>query len=86
MKDEKEYEKYIKKSSAIFNRYNGEYLAVDNEPIVLEGKWNYSRCVLIKFCNKEDLQAWYNSVEYQEILKYRLAGADCDTIILDGKD
>lgn len=30
--DEKEYQKYIEKSGSTFRKYNGEYLAVDNNP------------------------------------------------------
>ena len=40
--DEIEYQKYIDKSGEIFEKYNGEYLSVDNNPVILEGKWDYS--------------------------------------------
>ena len=61
-------------------------MAVDNEPIVLEGKFDYTRCVLIKFKSKSDFENWYKSDDYQEILKHRLKGADCDTILVKGLD
>lgn len=79
--DEVEYQKYIDKAKSIFKKYNGEYLVVDNEPIVLEGTWNYTRAVLIKFESKNDFDNWYNSEEYKEILVHRLKAADCDTIL-----
>lgn len=82
--DNREYQKYIDKSGEIFKKYNGEYLSVDNETIVLEGKWDYTRTVLIKFKSKTDFKDWYNSDDYQDILKYRLKGADCDTILIKG--
>ena len=82
--DEIEYQKYIDKSGDIFIKYNGEYLSVDNSPIILEGKWDYTRLVLIKFKSKNDFEDWYNSDEYQEILKYRIKAADCDTILIQG--
>lgn len=81
--DGEEYQKYLDRSDSVFGKYNGEYLAVDKNPEVLEGEWAYSRFVLIKFPDKESLERWYYSNEYQEILKYRLAAAHCDTIIVE---
>ena len=82
--DTKEYQKYIDKAGAIFKKFNGKYLAVDNNPTVLEGQWEYTRTVLIEFPSKEDFNDWYNSDEYQTIVKHRLKAADCDTILVAG--
>jgi len=76
------YMKYIEKAGSIFSKYNGRYLAVDNQPEILEGNWNYSRSVIIEFNSKEDFEKWYRSEEYREILKFRLNSADCDTILV----
>ena len=84
IKDKTEYQKYINEAEEIFSKYNGKYLAVDDNPIILEGNWNYTRTVLIKFENKDDFEKWYNSKEYKEILKYRLSAAKCDTILVEG--
>jgi len=84
IKNENEYQRYIDKSGDIFSKYKGEYLSVDNEPVILEGKWDYNRTVLIKFRSKTDFDDWYNSDEYQKIIKYRLASADCDTVLIKG--
>ncbi|NJN25979.1 MAG: DUF1330 domain-containing protein [Cyclobacteriaceae bacterium] len=81
-----EYQKYINKAGEIFKKYKGEYLSVDNGPNVLEGDWDYTRTVLIKFNDKKDFADWYNSDEYKEILAYRLKAADCDTILIKGLD
>ena len=82
--DEIEYQKYIDRAGRIFKKYNGEYLSVDNEPVILEGKWDYTRTVLIRFNSKSDFGNWYHSDEYQEILKYRLNAANCDTVLIKG--
>lgn len=37
-----EYQKYLEKTDAVFKKFNGEYLALDNHSIVLEEKWNYT--------------------------------------------
>ena len=82
IEDEQTYQKYIDRADAVFAKFNGKYLAVDNNPEVLEGDWNYTRAVLIKFESKKDFEAWYHSKDYQEILKYRLEAARCDTILV----
>jgi len=84
IKDEIEYQKYIDKAGDIFRKYNGKYLSVDNEPIILEGKWDYTRTVLIEFKSRKDFDDWYNSDEYKKILTHRINAADCDTILIQG--
>jgi uncharacterized protein (DUF1330 family) len=84
IKDEEEYRKYIDHADDVFRKYKGEYLSVDNNPLILEGKWNYTRTVLIKFDSLDDFNEWYNSSDYKNILKYRLEAADCDTILIKG--
>ncbi|CAI9404625.1 hypothetical protein ANOBCDAF_04656 [Pleomorphomonas sp. T1.2MG-36] len=84
--DPAEYQRYLDACDAVFARFNGEYLAVDPAPTVLEGEWPYSRSVLIRFPCEADLLAWYNSPDYREIVVHRLAGAKCDSILVHGKD
>ena len=79
--DQSEYDKYLEKVDSVFNKFGGKYLTVDKNPEGIEGEWNYSRLVLIEFSDKKSLKKWYNSDEYQEILKFRLSSADCDSII-----
>ena len=83
--DHSEYQKYVDKADETFAKYKGEYLAVDNGPIVLEGDWKYSRTVIIRFESKNDFDSWYYSEEYQKILKHRLNAAVCDTVLVEGK-
>ncbi|WP_319475495.1 DUF1330 domain-containing protein [Marispirochaeta aestuarii] len=83
--DDSQYQKYLDKCDEIFSNYKGKYLAVDPRPEIMEGEWNYSRSVLIEFTDKLEFDKWYNSEGYQEILKFRLAGAECDSILITGK-
>ena len=79
-----EYENYLKGVDEVFAKYNGKYLAVDKSPQILEGSWDYSRIVIIEFENERELRRWYESPEYQAILKHRLKSAKCDTIVVKG--
>lgn len=38
IEDEAEYRKYIEGADAVFQKYSGTYLAVDDNPEVLEGE------------------------------------------------
>jgi uncharacterized protein (DUF1330 family) len=79
-----EFQKYLDKLEDIFYKYNGEYLAIDESPAILEGSWNYTRAVLIKFNSKQDFEDWYYCDDYQDILKVRLNASECDTILIKG--
>lgn len=79
-----EYGKYLENFDEIFSRFNGEYLAIDESPVILEGNWDYTKSVLVKFNSKEEFEAWYYSEDYQKILKHRLNASKCDTILIEG--
>jgi uncharacterized protein (DUF1330 family) len=81
-----EYQKYLDKFDDIFSRFKGEILAVDESPVLLEGKWSYSKSVIIKFNSKQEFDDWYYSNDYQKILKHRLNASVCDTILIEGVD
>ena len=84
IQDQKEYQKYLEKADAVFSKYNGKYIAVDSSPLRIEGKWDYSKSVIIEFKTKKDFEDWYFSEEYQKILKFRLNAANCDSILIEG--
>ena len=84
--DSTEYQRYLDKAAEIFKRYKGEYLVVEDEPLVLEGRWDCGRTVLIRFDSRKDFWDWYYSDDYQEILKYRLDAAECNAILAKGLD
>jgi uncharacterized protein (DUF1330 family) len=85
IKNELEYNLYLARCGVIFSKYNGKYLAVDSAPQIIEGSWEYSRSVIIEFPKEIDFNMWYNSNEYQSILRHRLSGARCDSILVQGK-
>lgn len=86
IEDMAEYKKYLDRCDEVFAQFNGRYLAVDPNPIVLEGQSQYDRVVMIEFPTEEDLRSWYESPQYQQILKYRLGAGSCDTLLVKGND
>jgi uncharacterized protein (DUF1330 family) len=81
-----EYQKYLNEVDDIFAKYNGTYLALDDNPLLLEGKWEYTRVVIIEFKSKTDFDDWYNSEDYQRILSHRLKATESDTILIKGNN
>lgn len=83
--DPSEYQKYLDSVDEVFSKYKGEYLAVDENPTILEGQWDYNKSIIIRFDSKKDFEDWYYSADYQNILKFRLKGSHCDSILVSGE-
>ena len=81
--DEQEYKKYLNGFDRIFEKYNGKVIAVKENPVVLEGEWDYSRIVIIRFSNEQEAGRWYHSPEYQSLLKYRLNAANGTVLLVN---
>ena len=79
------YEIYKLKAKLIVEKYGGEYLARGGKLSVKEHKlWTPTRMVLIKFPSAADAEIFYQSDEYQEVLKIGLQSADRTVFILEG--
>ena len=84
IKDEAGYQDYCQAMHGDMASFSGKYLALDSQPEVLEGQWNYTRCVLIEFESEAALRHWYDSPEYQAIIDLRKNSTDGDIIIAHG--
>lgn len=82
--NEEEYKKYLDVTDAVFAKFKGKYLAMDDAPEALEGNAGSGRVVLIEFTDERELRRWYDSTEYQGILKHRLTAADCKAMLVHG--
>ena len=82
--DENQYARYLDGFDAIFSRYDGEVLAVDDAPEVLEGEWPAPRTVIIRFPSDEELLRWYRSPEYQRLIELRRSAAEGSIALVHG--
>jgi uncharacterized protein (DUF1330 family) len=82
--DEAEYKKYLDGTDSVFVKFQGKYLAVDTNPETLEGEPACGRTVIIEFPDEVELRRWYDSPEYQCILRHRLKAARCTATIVHG--
>ena len=80
--DREEYEKYLDGFDPIFERYKGIIMAVEEEPVVLEGEWPCTRTVLIRFPSEEEARRWYESPEYEALKRHRLAASDANIVLV----
>jgi uncharacterized protein (DUF1330 family) len=56
--------------------HGGKLVAVDDNPIVIEGNPHGSRVVILEFEDEAAFRKWYDSPEYQEAVAIRLAATD----------
>ena len=84
--DRERYGQYEAGFMEIFERYDGQLLAVDEAPEVMEGNWDVTRTVLIGFPSAEAAKAWYDSEEYQALAQHRFASSRGDAVLLSGLD
>ena len=76
---------YLEAVEATFLPYGGRWLALDGAIEVLEGAWPGS-VVLMEFPDRETARKWYDSPEYQDILRLRTDNAVSDLVLVDPVD
>jgi uncharacterized protein (DUF1330 family) len=76
---------------AAYGKATGETLATHGGRIVaaqpgraVEGDWAPNRLVIVQFDTMEALETWYNSPEYQELIKQRQAASRAHMTFVDG--
>jgi len=84
IEDPEEYGRYQAGFLDVFAKYEGELLAVSDEPEVIEGEWPYTRAVVIRFPDRAAARRWYDSAEYQAIAQHRWRGSRGTVICFDG--
>ena len=84
VKNHEAYKEYLSKVTDIVKKFGGEYLVRAGEYTEIEGKWKYSRNVVIKFPSYEKALEWYNSEEYKPVRQIRLDNSVGNFIIVKG--
>ena len=65
-------------------KYNGKFLVRGGKFLILEGKNEYERNVVIEFPSFEIAKEFYASKEYQEAKSFRDGKADFNGIVVEG--
>ena len=81
--DAAKFEEYRVKVAPMIAKHGGRYLTKGNAHAFPEGgHWKPERVVVIEFPDKQSLNAWYNSPEYQPLFALRKEStSDLDMII-----
>ena len=82
--DPETYRRYTAETPSIIARYGGRFLvrggAVDN----VEGPPFKNRLVVLEFPSKDTVRRFYDSEDYQRVIKYRHASSESTFLLADG--
>jgi len=84
VRDEKRYADYRARVTEQIQRYGGEYLVRGGRLERLEGDWQPSRVVVVKFESMTAAKKWWESEDYAELKAIRQATTDTRMIVVDG--
>jgi uncharacterized protein (DUF1330 family) len=77
------YEEYKAKVPALIRKHGGEYVIRGGKFMVVEGDWNPTRLVLLRFPDMAAAQALLDDPEYQPLKALRQRVAKTDLVILE---
>ena len=78
---------YITAVHALVDRHGGRYLARTASHERLEGTGDHPALIgIVEFPSKEAAEAFYHDPAYKSHLQARLAGANNDLFLVEGKD
>jgi len=80
--DREEYQRYLDGYDAIFSKYKGIVMAVDENPTILEGEWPFGRTVLIRFPDEAEAKRWFESPEYRKLVEHRHRSSKANIILV----
>ena len=84
VKHKEGFRAYAEKVPQTIKNFGGKYLVRAGDFQIKEGKWVFSRNVIIEFPRFEIALKWYNSDEYKPIKQMRLDNAEGNFIIVKG--
>ncbi|MEM6912937.1 MAG: DUF1330 domain-containing protein [Pseudomonadota bacterium] len=82
--DRETYDRYQSKFMGVFSQFDGQVVAADEAPKVLEGEWGYEKVVILAFPSEEAFHAFAMSPAYQEISKDRVAATESTALLVQG--
>lgn len=82
--DPQQYEQYKVLSSRAMQEHGAEVLVRGGKVVPLEGEWQPTRVVMLKFGSLEAAQAFYYSETYGAARKARESAARMNMIVVEG--
>lgn len=78
------FEEYRNKVLPLIAQFGGRYLVRGGDVRTLEGNLPIDRLVVLEFPSIDAAQRFYDSPEYQPLLKIRLASTKTDLLLAEG--
>lgn len=78
------YEAYRPLAGASIAQYGGKFVVRGGKAELVEGTQEPARIVVIEFADTAAAKRWYNSPEYQQALKIRLANSKGRMLLVEG--
>ena len=82
--DPEVYEEFVARVPAVVEQYGGRCLARSGEVSTMVGDWRPERIVLIEFESIEQVQEFFASPEYLDLVPLREQSAATRAIIVEG--
>ena len=79
------YKAYGARNDELLPQFGGKFLARGGKSEILEGN-SRERHVILEFDSYDAAMTFYNSPEYQENMKIRLANSTGDIMVVEGYD
>ena len=82
--DRDAYDRYRARFRGVLARFDGQVLAADEHPRIIEGHWKRDKIVLLSFADDMAFHRFWQSPDYLEIVKDRHAGTHTDLLLVKG--
>ena len=83
--DRDTYRLYEAGFGEILRSHDGEVVGGSESPQVLEGDWDVTRTVILRFESVEAALGWYESEAYQKLAENRWRASDANIVLLPGR-
>ena len=80
------YKRYTARFRGVLREFGGKLLAADEQPEIMEGRWDRDKIVLLSFLDARAFHVFFESAQYQEIARDRKAGAETLMLLVHGID
>jgi len=78
------FKKYQEAVPATIEKHGGKYMVRGGDVEPMEGEWTPKRMVVLEFPNMITLKKWYNSADYQNIIKDRTDNSLGNMVFVEG--
>lgn len=82
--DHTKVDQYLAGVFATVERYGGRYLVLGGKSDLVEGDWQPVYPVIVEFSDREQVQRWYSSNEYEPLKALRIAGTRSNAVFFEG--